>query len=42
MIKGNEIVEDICPGKMMLIHGIYENKPIYHPSYLGVYQDEYK
>ena len=36
------IVEDRRPGKIILIHDINDNIRIYHPSYLGVYQDEAK
>ena len=36
------MVEDICPGKMMLLHGIYNNILIYHSSYPGVYKDKSK
>ena len=40
--KSYQTVEDICPGKMMILQDINDNILIYHSSYSGVYQENLK
>ena len=40
MKKGLLKIEDIRPGRMILIHGINDNVIISHLSYFGVYQEK--